>query len=83
MVAIPITNDQPGVAARIRWSGTGEVVTPRRLTVARLREAIQRVRSTPAYRENALRLQREIAGLRSLDYASEVIEEGIRRAGRS
>jgi MGT family glycosyltransferase len=83
MVAIPITNDQPGVAARIRWSGTGEVVTPRRLTVARLREAIQRVRSTPAYRENAQRLQREIAGLHSLDYASEVIEDGLRRAGLS
>ena len=26
MVAIPITNDQPGVAARIAWTGTGEVI---------------------------------------------------------
>ena len=32
MVAIPITNDQPGVAARITWCGVGEFVTPRRLT---------------------------------------------------
>src|SRR2546422_7887921 len=27
MVAIPITNDQPGVAARIEWTGTGEMVS--------------------------------------------------------
>src|ERR1700683_2550367 len=66
MVAIPITNDQPGVAARIAWCGVGEFVTPRRLTVPRLRTAIQKVWSTPAYRENAQRLQREIAGLQSL-----------------
>jgi MGT family glycosyltransferase len=79
MVAIPITNDQPGVAARIRWSGAGEMVTPKRLSVSRLRKAIQKVRSTPAYRENAQRLQREISGLRSLDYASEVIEDAIRQ----
>ena len=80
MVAIPITNDQPGAAARIKWSGAGEVVTPKRLTVSRLRNAIQRVRSVPAYRENAQRLQREITALHSLDYASDVIEAEIRRA---
>ena len=28
MVAIPITNDQPGAAARIAWCGAGEFVTP-------------------------------------------------------
>lgn len=27
MVAIPITNDQPGVAARSEWMGTGEMVS--------------------------------------------------------
>jgi zeaxanthin glucosyltransferase len=80
MVAIPITNDQPGVAARIAWCGVGEFVTPRRLTVPRLRAVIQKVWSTPAYRENAQRLQREIAGLHSLDYASDVIEAGIHLA---
>jgi UDP:flavonoid glycosyltransferase YjiC (YdhE family) len=78
MVAIPITNDQPGGAARIAWCGVGDFMTPRRLTVARLREAVWKVLSTPAYRENAQRLQREIAGLHSLDFASEVIEAVMR-----
>ncbi|MGB8853341.1 MAG: glycosyltransferase [Pirellulales bacterium] len=36
MVAIPITNDQPGVARRLEWLGVAEVVLPARLTVARL-----------------------------------------------
>jgi zeaxanthin glucosyltransferase len=80
MVAIPITNDQPGVAARIVWRGVGEVVTPKRLTAARLRAAIDKVRSTPAYGENARKLQREIAGLHSLDYASDVIEAELRKS---
>jgi MGT family glycosyltransferase len=82
MVAIPITNDQPGVAARIAWRGVGEVVTPKRLTAARLRTAIDRVRSTPAYGENARKLQQEIISLRSLEYASDVIEGELRRRGR-
>jgi UDP:flavonoid glycosyltransferase YjiC (YdhE family) len=55
------------------------VVTPRRLTVARLRAAIDKVRSTPAYGENARKLQREIASLHSLDYASDVIEAELQR----
>ena len=79
MVAIPITNDQPGVAARIAWKDVGEVVTPRRLTAARLRSAIDKVRSTPSYAENARQLQQEIASLHSLDYASDIIEAELRR----
>jgi zeaxanthin glucosyltransferase len=80
MVAIPITNDQPGVAARIAWKGVGEVVTPRRLTAARLRAAIDKVRSTPSYAENARKLQYEIANLHSLDYASDIIEAELLRS---
>src|SRR6266567_6483163 len=43
MVAIPITNDQPGVASRIAWCGAGEFITPKRLTAAALRARIVRV----------------------------------------
>jgi UDP:flavonoid glycosyltransferase YjiC (YdhE family) len=54
-------------------------VTPKRLTAARLRAAIDKVRSTPAYGENARKLQQEIASLRALEYASEVIEAELQR----
>lgn len=40
MVAIPITNDQPGVAARIQWTGTGEMVSVSKLSAARLRAEV-------------------------------------------
>jgi zeaxanthin glucosyltransferase len=43
MVAIPIANDQPGVAARVAWSGSGVVVPLKRATAARLRAAIDQV----------------------------------------
>lgn len=48
MVAIPIANDQPGVAARIVWTGTGELVPLRGLTVAKLRRAVTKVLSEPS-----------------------------------
>ncbi|NES66843.1 MAG: glycosyltransferase, partial [Okeania sp. SIO2D1] len=60
MVAIPVTNDQPGVAARIAWTGAGEVVPLKRLTVSRLQKAISQVLTQPSYKQNSLRLQKAI-----------------------
>jgi zeaxanthin glucosyltransferase len=77
MVAIPITNDQPGVAARIAWSGTGVVLPAKRLNPSRLADALVRVLSIPGYRENALRLSREINRLNPLERASEIVERAL------
>ena len=74
MVVIPITNDQPAAAGRVEWSGVGRSVPIKRLTVARLRAALEQVLADPLYGENARRLQKEIAGLNALERASEVIE---------
>ncbi len=74
MVAIPITNDQPGVAARLGWSGAGLVVPPRRLTESRLRDAIDRVLKEPSFRENAERLRDAIARAGGLTRAAEIVE---------
>lgn len=43
VVAIPITNDQPGVASRLEWLGVAEVVQPRKLSASRLRAALEKV----------------------------------------
>ncbi|MBV8883130.1 MAG: glycosyltransferase, partial [Chroococcidiopsidaceae cyanobacterium CP_BM_RX_35] len=56
MVAIPVTNDQPGVGARIAWSGAGEVVQLSRLSVPMLRAAVKRVLTEDSYKKNASRL---------------------------
>lgn len=75
MVAIPITNDQPGVASRIAWSGAGEFVPLRRLSVPRLRSAIERVWETPGYRQNAERLKDAIQKAGGTSRAADIVEQ--------
>lgn len=77
MVAIPIANDQPGVAARIAWTGTGEVVSPKRLSVSKLRRAIEQVLTEGSYKKNALRLQEAIKRAGGVKKAADIIEQVI------
>ena len=74
MVAIPITNDQPAIAARIAWTRTGEVVNLNNCTVDALKTAIQKVLYQPEYRQNALKLKTEIEQARGVTKAAEIIE---------
>lgn len=73
LVAIPIANNQPGVAARIAWTGAGEFITLKKLTVAKLREAVQRVLTEDFYRENAKKLQSDIQYAGGLETAANII----------
>lgn len=77
MVAIPIANDQPGVAARIAWTGTGEVVSLKRLNVSKLRSAIKRVLVEDSYKQNALRLQEAIKRAGGVKRAADIVEQVI------
>ena len=78
MVAIPIVNDQPGVAARVAWTGTGAVVPIKSATVQKLRSAINRVWTDPSYRNNAQRLQNAIAASGGVVRAADIVEQAIR-----
>ena len=75
MVAIPISLDQPGVAARIAWTGTGEVVPLAKLSDLRLRETIERVLTVDAYKQNALRLQSAIRSAGGVSRAADIAEQ--------
>ena len=77
MVAIPITNDQPGVASRLEWLGVAEVVAPSRLSVPRLDAAIERVLHEPAFREKARRYQQKIAHLNGLSRAADIVDQAV------
>jgi zeaxanthin glucosyltransferase len=77
MVAIPVTNDQPGVASRIAWSGTGEMIPLKNLSVPKLREAVTRVLTQDSYKQNALRLQDAIRRAGGVSRAADVIEMAI------
>lgn len=81
MVAIPITNDQPGVAARIAWTGTGGVVPLRQATAANLRRAVTTVLGEDAYRARAQAMQRTIQTGGGVQQAADVVEQ-VARTGR-
>ena len=77
MVAIPIANDQPGVAARIAWTGAGAAIPLKGLTVPRLRTAISQVLTQPSYKQNALRLQKAIKRAGGVTRAADIIERAV------
>lgn len=77
IVAIPIANDQPGVAARIVWAGAGEVVPLARLTVPKLRNAVQKVLTEDSYKKNALRLQEAIQRAGGVSRAIDIVEQAV------
>jgi zeaxanthin glucosyltransferase len=77
MVAIPITNDQPGVASRIAWIGAGEIVPLNKLTAAKLETALKLVLTNESYRQNALRLKQSIAQSGGVSRAADIIELAI------
>lgn len=77
MVAIPITNDQPGVAARLAWAGAGEVVPLAQLSVPKLQNAIQKVLTQDSYKKNALRLQEAIHRAGGVSRAIDIVEQVV------
>lgn len=77
MVAVPIAGDQPGVGARINWTGTGVVTPLTRLSVSRIQAAIERVLNEDYYRKNASRLQEAIRHSGGASRAADIIEQVV------
>ena len=77
MVAVPLGNDQPGVAARVKARGACMVVPRHRLNAARLRKAIIQVLQDPGYRQAAQVLQRAIQPIDGPGQAADIIEDII------
>jgi len=77
MVAVPVTLDQPGVGARLVWTGTGTTIPAGKLTVERLRRAISEVLTDRRYLVNARNLQRDIAFNSGARQAADIIERAL------
>ena len=77
MVAIPVANDQPGVAARIAWTGAGETIPLSKLSVDRLHKAIKKVLTEDSYKKNALRLQEAIKRAGGVSRAADIVEQVV------
>jgi MGT family glycosyltransferase len=78
MVAIPVGNDQPGVAARVKWLGAGEVLPLKRLRADRLQKLVKNVLLNERYRLQAHRLMLDIKRTDGVRKASDLIEQVFR-----
>jgi len=75
MLALPLTHDQPGVAARIEACGAGLRLGPAARRSGRIRAAVEQLLSQPGYRDAAGRFARESAGWEGAMGAIRQIEE--------
>ncbi len=83
LVAIPLGNDQPGVAARAVARGAAIVIPPRKLNATRLRTALQSVLEQEKYRTAACRIQDAMSQLDGPKQAADIIEDALRIRTRS
>ncbi len=74
MVVLPIQGDQPRNARRCIDLGVGRAVYPGERTPAAIRAAVRAVLVDPAYKANAVRMQREIRALPGPDHAVALLE---------
>jgi len=77
MVAIPVAHDQPGVAARIAYTKTGDYVPIQELTTSRLSSLIDLVLSNPEYRHNAGNIKQTIVHTNGLERAVDLLERAF------
>lgn len=74
LLALPVANDQPGVAARIVRSGCGLMIPIANASAPRIKSSLQAILGDPRFRENAQRMaaaNREAGGA---ERAADIIE---------
>ncbi len=76
-VAIPVSYDQPGVAARIADKKTGVVTSLDKLTADHVSTLLNEVLNDSTYRDNARKLQKAIAKANGLSVAADLVEESL------
>jgi MGT family glycosyltransferase len=76
-VAIPVTHDQPGVAARIADKKTGLVMPLKDLNASRLGLFLDEVLTDSMYRENARYFQKSLAEYSGVSVAADLLEDAF------
>ena len=77
VVAVPVTNEQPGIAAQVAWVGAGEAIRLTRATPRRLRSLVDRVRLDPSYRSAAERVRDSIQAGGGAARVAEIVEQSL------
>jgi zeaxanthin glucosyltransferase len=77
MVALPITNDQPGVAARIANKKVGGVISPEQASPSNVVAAIHQVLGDSTFLDNVQRVQESICRTDGLSIAAGILERAF------
>lgn len=77
LVAVPLGNDQPGIAARVHAHGAGVVIPRSGLSASRLRTAVHAVLTQTRYRTAAHSIQSSIRSTDALNQAADIIEQSL------
>ena len=77
VVAIPVANDQPGVAARVAQTNTGKFIRFAEVSAPKLRALVDEVIAEPVYRDNAARMSRIIRNLDGPQLAADIVERAF------
>ena len=78
MICIPITHDQPQVAARMQRAGVAEAIPVKKLTQERLITALHKILNTPSYTQRALELKDKLCKAGGVERAADIIETTVR-----
>jgi UDP:flavonoid glycosyltransferase YjiC (YdhE family) len=76
-IAIPVTNDQPGVAGRIADKKTGKTTSLDGLDASNLSALVDEVFNNPIYRDNSRSIQKAIAKKNGLSVAADLVEQAF------
>lgn len=79
LIAVPITYEQPAIARRVAWTGTGKVLRFSKLDAGTLRRHIGEVLNNPTYARNARLAQQSIAEAGGVKKAADLIEQAVMR----
>ena len=77
MVALPITNDQPGVAARIANKKVGVVISPKHASPGNFAAAFDRVLGDSTFLANVQRVQESMRRTDGLSVAAGILERAF------
>jgi len=74
IVALPITHDQPAIAARVARSGAGKAIPASKVTVPLLRNLVEMVLTGPQYRNRAQELALSARTAGGVERAADIVE---------
>jgi MGT family glycosyltransferase len=77
MLALPITLDQPAIAAHLARLGVAEVLSTENRSAQQIRTALIKIRKDSRYQNVAQSLKATILSLCGLDRAADIIEEAL------